>query len=256
MSLPTAAILVIGDEILSGKTEEQNARFLIGELRELGVSLRRILTIPDQVDEVAAAARELAAGVDYLFTSGGVGPTHDDVTITGIARAFGRPVVRHPELEAKIRAYFGDGADESRLREFYQGQVNEARLKLADFPEGAELIMDARLGFPTIKCENFYILPGIPEILEQKFDALRDRFTAAPYFLRVVYTSDGEGTIAEHLNATLVAFPDLMLGSYPKIGDPEYAVKLTLESKDRDYVERALAHLLKLLGTDAVVRTE
>ena len=127
---------------------------------------------------------------------------------------------------------------------------------MAEVPEGTELLVDARAGFPTFLCENVYILPGIPEIFEQKFDALRDRFAVAPYFLRVIYTSDGEGTIAEHLNATLVAFPDLLLGSYPKIGDPEYAVKLTLESKDKDYVERALAHLLHLLGADAVVRTE
>ena len=112
------------------------------------------------------------------------------------------------------------------------------------------------IGFPTVKCENLYILPGIPEILEQKFQMLRDRFAVAPYHLRVVYTSDGEGTIAEHLNATLLAFPELLLGSYPKMGDPEYAVKVTLESKDRDYVERALAHLLALLARESVVRVE
>ena len=97
---------------------------------------------------------------------------------------------------------------------------------------------------------------AIPEILEQKFDAIRDRFTAAPYFLRVVYTREGEGAIAEHLNDTVAKFPDLMLGSYPRWGDPEYAVKLTLESKDKDYTERALAHLLELLTPEAVVRTE
>jgi molybdopterin-biosynthesis enzyme MoeA-like protein len=178
-----------------------------------------------------------------VFTSGGVGPTHDDVTIEGVARGLGRRVIRHPAIEERIRAYFSD-------------KTNEARLKMAEVPEGTELIVDGRLGFPTFKCENIYILPGIPEILEQKFQALRDRFAASPYFLRVVYTSEGEGSIAEHLNATLAAFPALSLGSYPKIGDPEYAVKLTLESKDRDYVERALAHLLALLPADCVVRTE
>jgi molybdopterin-biosynthesis enzyme MoeA-like protein len=178
-----------------------------------------------------------------VFTSGGVGPTHDDVTIEGVARGLGRKVIRHPAIEGKIREYFKDN-------------INEARLKMAEVPEGTELIVDGRLGFPTIKCENLYILPGIPEILEQKFQALRERFAATPYILRVVYTRDGEGTIAEHLNATLAAFPELLLGSYPKIGDPEYAVKLTLESKDRDYVDRALKHLLGLLAPQAVVRTE
>jgi molybdopterin-biosynthesis enzyme MoeA-like protein len=127
---------------------------------------------------------------------------------------------------------------------------------MADVPEGAELIDDARLGFPTIKCENVYILPGIPEILEQKFAGLAARFTASPYHLRVVFTRDGEGTIAEHLNATVATFPELLLGSYPKLGDPEYSVKLTLESKDQAYVEAALAHLLALLPHETVVRVE
>ena len=99
-------------------------------------------------------------------------------------------------------------------------------------------------------------MPGIPEILEQKFLSLAELFAASPYHLRVVFTRDGEGAIAEHLNATVAKFPELLLGSYPKLGDPEYSVKLTLESKDRAYVEAALAHLLSLLPAETVVRTE
>ena len=239
----SAGILVIGNEILSGKVVDTNSPFLTRELRSLGVTVRRILTIPDELDVIAAAVAEFHGAYDLVFTSGGVGPTHDDVTIEGVARGLRRRVIRHPAIEG-------------RIREFYKENTNEARLKMSEVPEGTELIVDGRLGFPTLKCENVYILPGIPEILEQKFEGLRERFAAAPYFLRVVYTSDGEGAIAEHLNATLAAFPDLLLGSYPKLGDPEYAVKLTLESKDRDYVERALAHLLGLLPPDSVVRTE
>src|SRR5579885_3195933 len=225
----TAGLVVVGNEILSGKVVDTNAPFLARELRALGVELRRIVTIPDDLEEIAAAVREFAARYDVVFTSGGVGPTHDDVTIAGVARGLGRAVVRHPVIE-------------SRIREFYGEKVNAARLKMAELPEGTELIVD--------------VLPGIPELFEQKFLALRDRFAAAPYHLRVVYTREGEGAIAEHLNATLAAFPDLLLGSYPKLADPEYAVKLTLESKDRAYVERALAHLLALLPPEAVVRTE
>jgi molybdenum cofactor synthesis domain-containing protein len=239
----TAGIIVIGNEILSGKVTDTNAPFLARELRALGVELRRIVTIPDDLDDIAAAVREFGPRYDLVFTSGGVGPTHDDVTMEGIARGLGRKVIRHPIIEA-------------RLREFYKEHVNEARLKMAEVPEGAELLVDGRLGFPTIKCENFYILPGIPELFEQKFETLKDRFRAEPYTLRCVYTKDGEGVIAEHLHATLAEFPDLLLGSYPKMGHPEYAVKLTLESKDADYVERALAHLLRLLGAESVVRTE
>jgi molybdenum cofactor synthesis domain-containing protein len=239
----TAGIIVIGNEILSGKVVDTNSPYLTRELRRLGVTVRRIVTIPDELDEIARAVAEFRTAYDVVFTSGGVGPTHDDVTIEGVARGLGRRVIRHTAIE-------------SRLREFFKDKINEARLKMAEVPEGTELILDERLGFPTVKCENFYILPGIPEILVQKFEAIRDRFAAAPYFLRVVYTREGEGSIAEHLNDTVAKFPDLLLGSYPKLGDPEYAVKLTLESKDREYTERALAHLLALLPPDAVVRTE
>jgi molybdenum cofactor synthesis domain-containing protein len=239
----TAGIIVVGNEILSGKVVDTNSPFLTRELRKLGVTVRRIVTIPDELDEIAPAVATFHRAYDVVFTSGGVGPTHDDVTIEGVARGLGRRVIRHPDIEAKLREYFGD-------------KINDARLRMAEVPEGTELIVDGRLGFPTLKCENVYILPGIPEILEQKFAALRERFVVAPYFLRVVYTREGEGSIAEHLNATVAAFPDLLLGSYPKIGDPEYAVKLTLESKDAGVVERALAHLLRLLPPEAVVRTE
>ncbi len=118
---------------------------------------------------------------------------------------------------------------------------------MAEVPDGAELITDVSLNFPTIKVENIYILPGIPEIFRQKFLSLKPRFIAAPFCLKVVYTRVGEGTIAEFLNDTLRRFPELMLGSYPKIDHPEYMVKVTLESKDAVYVERALEHLLRVL---------
>jgi molybdenum cofactor synthesis domain-containing protein len=239
----TAGILIIGNEILSGKVVDTNSPFLTRELRRLGVTVKRILTIPDELDDIATAVAEFHRAYDFVFTSGGVGPTHDDVTMEGVARGLRRNVIRHPAIEG-------------RIREVYKDKINDARLKLSEVPEGTELIVDGRLGFPTIKCENVYILPGIPEILEQKFHAIRERFAASPYFLRVVYTTEGEGAIAEHLNATLAAFPELLLGSYPKIGDPEYAVKLTLESKDEVYVDGALRHLLALLPRDGVVRTE
>ena len=239
----TAGILIIGNEILSGKVVDTNSPFLTRELRRLGVTVKRILTIPDELGDIATAVAEFHRAYDFVFTSGGVGPTHDDVTMEGVARGLNRKVVRHPAIEG-------------RIREVYKDKINEARLKLSEVPDGTELIVDGRLGFPTIKCENVYILPGIPEILEQKFHAIRERFAASPYFLRVVYTTEGEGAIAEHLNATLAKFPELLLGSYPKIGDPEYAVKLTLESKDEAYVDGALRHLLGLLPRDGVVRTE
>ena len=239
----TAGIIVIGNEILSGKVADTNSSFLTRELRRMGVDVRRITVIPDDLDDIARTVRAFHERFDLVFTSGGVGPTHDDVTIEGIARAFGRSVVREGELEQK-------------LRDFYKEKVNDARLKMSEVPEGAELIYGGTLAFPTLKIDNVYILPGIPEILQSKFLAIRERFSADPFHLRIVYTREGEGAIAQFLNDTLRLFPELLLGSYPKIGDPEYVVKLTLESKDRDYVERALEHLLRVLPDGCVVKTE
>jgi FAD synthetase len=239
-----AGIVVIGNEILSGKTADSNSAFLARELRQLGVTLKRVAVIPDELDVIAETVRDFHRQFDLVFTSGGVGPTHDDITIEGVARALGRRVMTHPELEARILEYLNGRA------------ANAAHLKMAEVPEGAELLTDGRLRFPTIKVENIYILPGIPEILQQKFHALKDRFAADPYFLKVVYTNEVESVIAASLNETLSAFPDLLLGSYPKINDPGYRVKVTLESKDKEYVERAFTHLLKLLPAGCVVKTE
>lgn len=240
----TAGIIVIGNEILSGKVTDTNSPFLARELRKIGIDLRRVEVISDDLDDISSTVRRFHENYDLVFTSGGVGPTHDDVTIAGVARAFARQVVREPTLEKK-------------LRDFYEQKVNDARLKMSEVPEGAELIFGGNIPFPTMKIENVYILPGIPEILQSKFLALAERFSGAkPYHLRVVYTREGEGAIAEFLNETLREFPDLMLGSYPKLGNPEYSVKLTLESKNEEYVDRALDRLLGLLPEGCVVKTE
>ncbi|MGH8006231.1 MAG: molybdopterin-binding protein, partial [Candidatus Binatia bacterium] len=150
-----AGIIVIGNEILSGKTLDSNSAFLARELRQLGVALRRITVIPDELDLIADTVREFHTRFDLVFTSGGVGPTHDDITMDGVARAFGRRVIRHPLLENYIREYLNGRP------------MNEAYWKMTEVPEGAELLQDDRLRFPTIKLENIYILPGIPEILQQ-----------------------------------------------------------------------------------------
>ncbi|HME97160.1 MAG TPA: molybdopterin-binding protein [Methylomirabilota bacterium] len=239
----TAGILLIGNEILSGKITDANAAYLCRELRALGVEVRRITVIPDEVDLIAAEVRAFSAAYDVVFTSGGVGPTHDDVTIEGVARALDVPVIREPRLVEVLERYF-------------KGQLNEARLKMAEIPQGAELTADGALVFPAVVVRNIYILPGVPEIFRQKFDSLKERFRETPFHLCCVYVSMGEGTLADHLNAVLAAHPDLMLGSYPEFANPDYKVKVTLESKDRAYLDSAVGHLLDRLPTDAVVRVE
>lgn len=239
----TAAIIVIGNEILSGKVVDSNAAFLAQELRTLGVTLKRVLVIPDELDAIAEAVATYSTQFDVVFTSGGVGPTHDDITIAGIAQGLGLRVVRHPDLERKIREYI-------------QGDLNDAHWKMAEVPEGAELIYGGKLNFPAVHIGNVFIFPGIPELLRDKFTAVKQLFAVDPYHLRVVYVNAFETVIAPHLNATLSAFPDLLLGSYPKLNHPDYSVRVTLESKDQTYLEEAWADLLARLPASIVVRTE
>lgn len=240
----TAGIVIIGNEILSGKTADSNSTFLAQELRKIGVSLRQVIVIPDELDLIATTVRDFHQQFDLVFTSGGIGPTHDDITMEGIAIGLGRRVIRHPVLESKLLEYA------------LKRTPNAAYMRMADVPEGAELLSEDSLRFPTVKVENVYILPGIPEILQQKFLALKDRFTASPYYLKIIYISAYESSIAASLNDTLEHYPELLLGSYPKINDPDYRVKLTLESKDQAYVEQAFAHLMKVLPPGCVVKTE
>ncbi len=239
----TAGIVLIGNEILSGKVVDANAAYLCRELRALGVEVRKIAVVPDEVELIAAEVAEFSRHYDVVFTSGGVGPTHDDVTIEGVARALGVPVVRDARLVELLAG-------------FYKGKLTEARLKMAEVPEGAELTAGGSLVFPAVAVRNVYILPGVPEIFRQKFEALKERFRDTPFFLTSVFVNMGEGTLADYLNDLLRRHPDLLLGSYPEFSNPEYKVKVTLESKDRDLMERAADELLSRLPADAVVRVQ
>jgi FAD synthetase len=232
----TAGIVVIGNEILSGKTRDENALYLVRELRALGVNVRKISVIPDELDFISAEVRIFSKLYDYVFTTGGVGPTHDDLTMQGIAAAFDRPIRRHPELESVLRQYYQHGM--------------EANLRMADVPDGARLVGGKGNWFPVIAFENVYIFPGVPEILRRKFERIKEMFREEPFHLREVYLRADEGVIAGILHALLAKFPDLLLGSYPYIDNPLYSVKLTLESKDETYLEKAhntlLAELAKI----------
>ncbi len=239
----SAALVVIGNEILSGKVQDSNGYFTARELRSIGVELKRITVVADEREAIGEEVARCAKRYDIVITSGGVGPTPDDVTMEGIARAFGRKLVTHPELVRIIQEYASERA-------------NRASLKMAEVPEGAVLNDAGEIRFPTVQVENVFVLPGIPQLFEAKLKALRPRFEADPYFMRAIYTRAIESAVAEHLDATLAMYPKLLLGSYPRIGDAEYRVKLTLESKDPDYLERAFHHLIGLLPGETVVRVE
>jgi molybdenum cofactor synthesis domain-containing protein len=237
----TAAMVVIGNEILSGKVSDTNSSFLARQLRSVGVSLERIIVIPDEIETIARVVRDCADLYEHVFTSGGVGPTHDDMTIEGVARAFGVRVIVHQDLALAIEKALGK-------------KPAEPYLKMAEVPEGATLIETEPGHFPTVLVRNVYVLPGIPEIFEAKVMGLRERFRTQPFHLRQILVSASETRIAEFLNATLAAYPRLMLGSYPKLADPEYRVRLTLESKDEAYLEQALTDLIARMPSEYIVK--
>jgi molybdenum cofactor synthesis domain-containing protein len=239
----TAGIVIIGNEVLSAKTQDTNSHFLCRELRALGVEVRRISVIPDEIETIGREVAGFSRDFDFVFTTGGVGPTHDDVTMAGIAHGLGVKVVCHPDLE-------------QRLRERHGKNINEARLRMAEVPEGAELVGEGSLYAPVVRIRNVYIFPGIPKILQERFDVIKERFRGSPYFLQVIYLKEGEGVIASFLNDLLAGFPELLLGSYPVLDNPDYKVKVTLESKDQGYLSRALQKLLNTLPKGAVHRIE
>jgi molybdenum cofactor synthesis domain-containing protein len=242
---PTAAILIIGEEILSGKVEDENARYLVRELRGLGVNVRRIDVIPDDTDEIASTLRALSSRFDHVFTSGGVGPTHDDVTLPAVAAAFGMQVARRPELEAMIR-------------QATQENFHERDLRMADIPDGARLLygIPADAGrWPVVAVHNVFVLPGVPVIFRRKFDSIREMFRSGPIFSRAVYSREAEGGIAATLDAVVDEFPSVSIGSYPRFDQHDYQVKITLDGRDGDAVERATARLANALGP-AFVRQE
>jgi FAD synthetase len=239
----TAAVLIIGSEVLSGKVTDQNSPFLAQELRGLGVEVRRILTIPDELPVIVRDVRELARDHDLVFTTGGVGPTHDDVTIAAIAQAFARPLVRHPLLEAVLRRHYGEA-------------ITPAQLRMADVPEGSRLVGKGDVGFPVVALQNVFIFPGIPESVRRKFGRIREEFREAPYILRRIFLRCDEGEIAAELYRALERFPALQLGSYPILHQPDHRVALTLESKQRDEVDRAVQFLVDHLPAATIVRVE
>ncbi len=241
--MSTAAIVIIGNEILSAKVRDENGPFLARELRALGVDLRRIETVPDEIDLIVDALRRCRAVARWVFTSGGIGPTHDDVTVPAVAKALERRVVRDPDLEARLRAHYGT-------------RLNAAHLRLAEIPEGAQLLSPPGAPFPILVADNVYVFPGVPEFLRAKFTALRETFRQAPIVLSSLFLSVGEGAIAEALNETVARFPALALGSYPKFDDSPYRVKLTLESRDAALVAAARAFLTERLPPGSILRVE
>ncbi len=241
--MPTAGILIIGNEILSGKVVDENSPYFCRELRSLGVDVERIRTIPDEVQVIASELKPLSDAYDFVFTSGGIGPTHDDLTIEGVAAAFGVSVEHSDSIEDRIRRATGQ-------------EPSETLLRMARVPAGAQLLDSGDLWFPLVVVKNVYIFPGVPELLRKKFESSRERFRGVPFVLKKVFVRQRESDIAPILNELLQQFPELLLGSYPRIGQESFHVMLTLESRDPGYVQDALDTLIAKLPESAIHKVE
>ena len=237
------AILVVGNEILSGKVQDVNVQFLATELRTLGADLERVVVVPDDVDVIARAVSELSDAHDFVLTTGGVGPTHDDVTVEAVAKAFGRKIVRNVQIEAIIRGFYREGCTEGHLR-------------MADVPEGVELVATEKVRWPAMVLRNVYVLPGLPEIMRMKFELVRERFRGKPFHLRSVYVRLNEGNLKDHLDAVVREFPEVQVGSSPRFDDREFKVRVTLEGRDPTAVDRSTESLVRRLAPEDVVRTD
>jgi FAD synthetase len=240
----TAGILIIGNEILTGKVQDENAPYLLRELRQLGVDVERVHVIPDKVDVIAAEVRVFSSAYTYVLTTGGVGPTHDDVTMDGVAAAFERKLARDARMEEKL------------LRALRGRPANESHLKMTALPEGSELIETPDLWFPLVRVENVYVFPGIPGLLRAKFEGAKHHFVGRRVHLRNVFVTCIETDIAGDLYALLAEYPALDVGSYPKVASEGYSTLITLESRDEEYVARALEWLLGRIPADYLLRVE
>jgi len=231
----TAAVLIIGNELLSGKVQEANLRVLAQSLRDIGVQLRRVVMVLDDVETIAREVHELSTSHDWLFTSGGIGPTHDDVTVDAVAKAFGVAVAVSPEMR-------------TMLLEHYKERCTEGHLRMALIPEGSTLETTDAIRWPTVRLKNTWLMPGVPEVFRMKIPVIVERLgREAPYVSTAVYTKMEEGDLKPLLDDVVAAFPEVDVGSYPKWLDPSYKTKVTFDGRDRVQVFAARDRFLSVL---------
>jgi molybdenum cofactor synthesis domain-containing protein len=235
-SQKTACLIIIGNEILSGRTQDANLSYLGRRCDELGVPLLEARAIPDVEETIIASVNACRAAFDYVFTTGGIGPTHDDITAAAIARAFGVEVVRNPDAVAAMDAYYEPG------------RLNDARLKMADIPAGAALIPNPVSGAPGFQLENVFVLPGVPMIMQAMFEEITDRLTGgAPILSDSIRTNLREGAIAEGLGRIQAANPETGIGSYPYFRHGRLGVNLVIRSTEQARIETVKREILGLI---------
>ena len=232
----TAALVIIGNEILSGRTTEANLPYIASKLNQIGIRLMEVRVVADREDDIVAAVNACRNACTYVFTTGGIGPTHDDITAQAIAKAFGLPLERNAEALARL------------TRQYAPGDVNNARLAMADMPHGAILIDNPVSGAPGFQIGNVFVLAGVPSIMQAMFDGLIGRLKGGlPVLSRTVSCYLAEGAIAEGLAALQRRFPGVEIGSYPFFRARRFGTSLVLRAEDGALLARAVEQLRALV---------
>jgi molybdenum cofactor synthesis domain-containing protein len=243
----TACLIVIGNEILSGRTKDANLPYLAGRLNELGIRLVEARVIPDQEAVIVRTVNECRAAFDYVFTTGGIGPTHDDITAECVAKAFGVALQRSPEALRRLTEHYASSGLE----------LNEARLRMTEIPAGATLIDNPVSRAPGFQIGNVLVLAGVPSIMQAMFEGIKHRLTGgAPLASRTVSCFLPEGELADRLGELQQRYPDVEIGSYPYFRRGRFGVSVVLRSTDGAALDGALDELcasIRKLGDDPIV---
>lgn len=225
-----AALLLIGDELLSGRTRDANLAFIAEKLAERGIDLAEARIVADEEEAIIAALNALRARYHWVFTTGGIGPTHDDITAAAVAKAFGLPLIRHPDALAVLEALYA-------RRKI---PLNPARLRMANMPEGAILIENSVSGAPGFQIGNVFVMAGIPQVMHAMMESLLPRLPTRPLIRsRTLEKQGGEGGIATALASIQRQFPDVKIGSYPSVTPEGLLVRIVLRSRDESRLNAA-----------------
>lgn len=240
----SACVIIIGNEILSGRTQDQNLAYIGKRCDELGIRLNEARVIADDEATIVETVNQCRANFTYVFTTGGIGPTHDDISSASVGLAFARKIIRHPDAVAAMDSYYDSG------------QLTEARLKMADVPEGARLIDNPVSGAPGFQLENVFVLPGVPMIMQAMFEGITDRLTGGePLLSDTVATNLGESMVAEGLGLIQDKYADVSIGSYPYFKKGKLGVNLVLRGTDAEklaVVKEELQGLIRSLDGEVI----
>jgi len=235
MPNPTAAMLVIGDEILSGRTRDANMHHLAGRLTDMGIDLKEVRVVADDPQAIVNAVNALRRAYDHVFTSGGIGPTHDDITADNVAAAFGVPIDVRDDARAILEAHYARNGT----------TINASRLRMARIPDGAALIDNPVSAAPGFTLENVHVMAGVPSIFQAMVESVLPGLTGgAPVQSRSVRVDRGEGDIAEPLGEMVATYPTLSFGSYPFQRDGKFGTNIVVRGSDPDLLETAAAELV------------